>query len=212
MKNIIRSNSDGITSNGRTIEGYAVVFGAKSVRMYDWCRDWIYEEYIDKDAISQELLNSSDVKALIDHDRSRLVARCKDGVGSLSLTLDERGLKFSFEAPNTSQGNDLLEMIQRGDLTGCSFAFRCDEEKDQWEKKGKVAKCTRKKITGLYDVSIVTDPAYPDTEVSARQRSIMEGFAKELDGNDEDRQEVLKKNQKQRNSVINNLNNKIYGK
>lgn len=179
-KPLIRASDSPISAGeGRTIEGYAIVFGAKSVRMYDWMRGWVYEEYIDRDAITQDLIDKSDVKALIDHDRSRLLARSVNGEGSLKLELDERGLKFSFDVPNTTAGNDVLELVKRGDMTGCSFAFRCDEERDVWEKNGKIAKCTRKKITGLYDVSVVLDPAYQDTDVSARSRSVLESYLKE---------------------------------
>ena len=121
---------------GRTIEGYAVVFNQRSEVMLDWdVQHGIrkFTEIIQPNAISDELLSRSDVKANVEHNRERLLARYNKGKGTLSLTLDEHGLKYRFEAPNTQEGDFVVEMINRGDIAGSSFAFRVNEKKDvEW--------------------------------------------------------------------------------
>ena len=77
----------------RTIEGYAAVFNSES-------EDMGLIEIIRPQAITQDAINNSDIFALFNHDDDRVLARSKNGVGTLSLQVDGRGLKYSFEAPN----------------------------------------------------------------------------------------------------------------
>lgn len=114
-----------------------------------------------------------DVRALFNHDDNLILARTTSK--TLEISVDERGLKYKFEAPNTSIGNDLLENIRRGDVSQSSFGFRVAD--DKWEdmetikdgKKWFKTKRTILKLERLYDVSPVTFPAYPDTEVALRK-------------------------------------------
>lgn len=162
----IRSNSVAPSaSEGRLIEGYAIVWGVESRVLWDF--DGEFVEIIEREAVSDELLARCDVKALFNHYRGDLLARCVNGNGTLTLTRDNHGLKFAFEAPNTTVGNDVLELVKRGDITGCSFAFI----------PGKVSYYTREdgtklhrvhEIKELFDVSVVVDPAYSQTSVDAR--------------------------------------------
>ena len=116
----------------------------------------------------QELIQRSDIKMLIDHTKSRMLARSRYGVGSLQLEIDEYGLKFTFEVPNTVDGQFIREMIKRNDYNGCSFAFTDDVVDVEYDKDRGMAKRYVRKIKQLYDCSIVADPAYSDTEVSVR--------------------------------------------
>lgn len=161
METEIRSMNQQITTNGRTIEGYAIVFNSES-------RDFGgYTEVIDPSAINDEVLRNSEVLALLDHNKDRgILARSRNGVGSLTLSIDEKGLKYSFEAPNTQLGDELLEGIKRGDITTSSFSFTMDEY--HWEERGDHAVRVVTKINNLYDVSPVYIEAYPDTTVGKR--------------------------------------------
>lgn len=161
---------------GRTVIGYAVVFEQESL-------DMGFTEVIRRGAITEDLINQSDVCALWNHNPCWLLARSVNGEGTLKLELDEHGLKYTFEAPNTTIGNDVLELIKRGDIKGSSFAFTVSPEDgaEEWIDRGD-GHYTRyiNHIGGLYDVSPVVTPAYEGTSVSARSQEAFENFKKEL--------------------------------
>ena len=96
------------------------------------------------------------------------MARSKYGTGSLELSVDDTGLKYRFEAPNTTLGDELLEGIKRGDISTSSFAFTID--KDSWTKNedGTYLR-TINNFKELFDVSPVYKEAYPDTSVALRK-------------------------------------------
>ena len=169
----IRSFSGALATpktNGRRISGYAVVFGVKSEIMYDGATGRMFQEIIESAAITSELLNRSDVKAVLEHDVQRLLARSKNGSGTLTLKIDNRGLFYSFEAPNTTEGEFALQMIKRGDITGSSFKFSTNEADSTWTKDSTGLWLRKvKRIKGLYDVSIVSDPAYNQTSVTVER-------------------------------------------
>lgn len=165
------------TINGRTIEGYAVVFGQRSEVMYDWSVKYgerLFVEVIEQTAIDEALLSRSDIKATAEHNRERLLARYNKGKGTLALEQDDYGLKYRFDAPNTNDGNFAVEMIQRGDISGSSFAFRVKDADTTWKKEGETWVRTIHKISGLYDVTITTDPAYSQTDVTVRSIADLE--------------------------------------
>jgi len=144
----------------RVLEGYASIFNRDSEDFGG------FVEQI-KPGAFDGVLERSDVRALINHDSNQLLARSASG--TLNLIVDDKGLKYSFEVPNTSYGNDLLEMVRRGDLTQSSFGFSLSSEGYEWEKREdgtRVRSIT--KIDKLFDVSPVTYPAYPDTEIAKR--------------------------------------------
>jgi HK97 family phage prohead protease len=164
-----RSTVEGEES--RTIEGYAVVFNTRSSLLPDYDVYRMVQEEIDPDAITEDLLRSCDIKALLEHDNNRMLARSCNGSGTLKLSKDERGIKYEFTAPNTSDGNYALEMVKRGDLFGSSFAYTTDGDVEgniRYSKDGDTLVRRVCKIDRLYDVSIVSDPAYLDTSVTAR--------------------------------------------
>ena len=166
QKKEVRSISEApVAGEGRRIEGYAIVWEVESRVLADW--DGEFVEVIARDAVSDELLANCDVKALFNHNRDDLLARYVNGGGTLSLTRDDHGLKFAFDAPATSAGNDVLELVRRGDLRGCSFAFTTDDAECSMREDGVRLRRVRK-LSGLYDVSIVVDPAYTQTSVDAR--------------------------------------------
>ena len=178
--------------NSRTIEGYAVVFNQRSVFLPDWNKGRMVEEVMMPGSITEELIAKSDVVANIDHDNSRMVARSVNGEGSLRLSLDEHGLKFSYEAPMTNDGETVLQGVRRGDFRGCSFAYTCDEDTGvHYEKNDKDSRALIRyvdEVNGLYDVSVVIHPAYPQTNVDSRAAvldgALMRGMIEENETND----------------------------
>lgn len=164
----IRSIQEMSQVSDNIIEGYAVVFNRESEVLYDKLNNRYFIEVIEPQAIDIDLIQRSDIKMLIDHNKSRMLARSRYGEGSLQLEVDEYGLKFKFEIPDTTDGQFIREMVRRNDYNGCSFAFTDDDVFVEYNKERGMAKRYVKKIKQLYDCSIVADPAYSDTEVSVR--------------------------------------------
>ena len=154
----------------RTIEGYAVVFEKESRMMFDWWKGKKFVEVIKRGAVTSADLLAWDIKALAEHDRSRLLARSYLGKGSLTLTVDDYGVKYRFEAPNTAEGNNAIELIKRGDIFGSSFAYTADESENVTYTKRSDGSLLREvgKLSRMFDISIVTDPAYFGTDVTVR--------------------------------------------
>jgi hypothetical protein len=112
------------------------------------------------------------VLCLLNHNEDRgVLARSNKGEGSLTLEIDEIGLKYTFEAPNTALGDELLEGLRRGDITTSSFAFTVG--KDSWSKMedGTYLR-TINSINELFDVSPVYRAAYDATSVKADSRGL----------------------------------------
>lgn len=153
----------------RTIEGYAIVFGRESELLNDyWSK---YREIIEKGAIDQALLDSSDIKMTLWHNRERLLARRDNGSGSLEVGIDDKGVWYRFEAPHTPDGDTALELVRRGDLSGSSFIYTTNEAEDVTYNKLDDDTIVRHvlKIGRIYDMTIASDPAYKDTTVNARE-------------------------------------------
>lgn len=158
----------------RRVEGYAILFDSESTPMY---RDKEIEvvEVIDRGAVTQELLDGSDIKFTMFHNMERILGRSKRGRGTLSYEIDDRGVKFSVDLPRTADGDYCLEAVKRGDIDGCSFMFstyygkesHVTQERESKDGKTKVT-CRVMKIEELFDMTVTPDPAYEMTEVEAR--------------------------------------------
>lgn len=150
----------GETEEKRTVEGYALLFDTPSDGLW-------FEEVIEPKALDG-VLSRSDVFALLNHDMNRgILARSNKGQGSMTLSVDAKGLKYRFEAPKTPLGEELLENLRRGEISQSSFSF--DVESDTWEKKDDGTwKRTVHQIGNLYDVSPVYNAAYSKTSVYMR--------------------------------------------
>lgn len=145
----------------RHIEGYGSIFNERSLDLGG------FVEMIAPGAFDG-VIERSDVKCYLDHNPEKgILARSRNGKGSLSLELDERGLKYSFDAPKTNLGDEVVEGLKRGDYSQSSFAFTVDDEVWTKEADGTYLR-TITKIGGLYDVSIVANPAYEGTSVALR--------------------------------------------
>lgn len=153
----VRSEGEGTN----VITGYALKFDKLSTGLY-------FEEVIQRGALDEA--DMSNVVALFNHDRNHVLGR----VGkNLTLEVDDIGLRFTVSLNNTSYAQDLVENMRSGLVDKCSFAFSIAEGGDEWEKLSDCKyKRTIRKIAKLYDVSVVTTPAYDDTEAVLSQRSL----------------------------------------
>lgn len=170
-------------NGGRHISGKAISFDTQS-------NDIGFIEILHRGCISQELIDSSNIVFLYNHDYNQVIARANKGKGTLNIDLRDDGVYFDLEVPNTTMGNDLLENIRLGNITQCSFGFNYANEEGAYkdEKIGDVWYRNVYKIGELYDLSAVTYPAYDDTYVNARmqERSKMEDKLKETEEKKED--------------------------
>lgn len=113
---------------------------------------------------------SDDIRCLIDHETRLVLGRNK--AGTLTLKTDARGLWGEVRInPNDQDAVNLYERVKRGDVDQCSFGFDILDE--EFEDRGDAVKWTIKKVK-LYEVSVVTFPAYEETSVSARKRQLGE--------------------------------------
>lgn len=166
MKEIRINNNISTSNDSRKVSGYAVVFNSVSQFLGS------FYEVILPEAITQEVINKSDIIFLLDHNQERgILARSNNGKGSLKLTIDDKGLFFEFDAPHTALGDELLEGLKRGDYSKCSFAFSVEDDEYSKTDNGEVLR-TIKKIKQLYDCSVVVNPAYENTSVQVDERGL----------------------------------------
>lgn len=162
-------------SANRDIQGTAIVFDKESQLLGGW-----FTEIIKPHAVTTEMLNSSDILMLFNHqDNAIPLARRKQGTGSLSVTVNTKGVDFSFKAKQTNSGEEALQAVRSGDIDGCSFAFRVAQDGDEWQSKpdGTYLRIIHK-IEEIRDLSLVNEPAYLDTSC----RSLKEEFEKRNKG------------------------------
>ena len=163
-----------------TITGHAAVFNQLSSDLGG------FKELIAPDAFSGVL--NDDVRALVNHDPSLLLARTTSG--TLNLEQTEKGLQYSFDVPDTTYGRDLIISMERGDVTQSSFAFTIED--DSWETTEDGEVRTINKVKQLYDVSPVTYPAYPDADdLTLAQRSL--AVYKEREENKKQEKDLVKR-------------------
>ena len=178
----VREDENGQQS--REVNGRAIVFGVRSVNLTPWSSTRVVYEVLEPGCITQELLNRSDVVYCLNHNSNvtNVLGRFRNTPkDTLKLELRADGVYNSCDLPNTNNANDTLELIKRGDINGQSFAFEDDYEdtengvsfeRTNEMKDGKEVWIRHvKRITALYDVSVVTHPAYEQTSVGLRELS-----------------------------------------
>lgn len=167
MEKELRSIEIRTIEDSRKIEGVSIVFNALSNDLGG------FRELIIPEAV-EGVIEQSDIFFLYNHTSDRgFLARSKFGNGSLKTDVREDGVYFSFDAPKTALGDEVLEYLKRGDVNQCSFAFAVDT--DMWEKQvdGTYIR-TITKFKKLYDMSLVDNPAYSQTSACARFAEIKE--------------------------------------
>ena len=190
-------NSD---ENSRTISGVAIVFDSYSRDLGGFI------ERIDRGAISEDFLANQDVIMNVDHDNSRMLARYNHGEGTLQLSLEDDGLHFQFEAPNTSLGDEVLYNVRNGNLFECSFACYLNRNDIDVIHEDDQTVHVIKNIRALLDCSIVVHAAYPDTDVQARNLELAEKQA-EIDA--EKKAEEERQEEERKAKIINDLDEKL---
>lgn len=142
------------------MRGHAAVFGRKSDDLGG------FREVINPGAFKDVLDMHPDVRALFNHNPDKVLGRTRSN--TLDLREDPRGLHYYVQAAPTSYARDLEILLKRGDVDQSSFAFSMGtDSRERWEESedGEIVR-TILKVDGLYDVSPVTYPAYPQTDVS----------------------------------------------
>lgn len=170
--------------NERRVVGYASVFNSLSENLGG------FRELISERAFDGVMEDS--VVALINHDMNFPLARTDNG--TLTLSVDSKGLRYSFDVPEgLSYGNDLLINLRSGNIFQSSFGFIVEE--DSWERKDGEHIRTIEKVSRLIDVSPVTIPAYP--EATAQVSTVAKrnlNLQKEKHENQKEEQDLHKRN------------------
>ena len=152
---------DNTNDDEMKITGYFVMFNSET-KLYES----VYEEISDK---AFENIDLSDIRALADHDTAKILGRTKSQ--TLSLSVDEKGLFGEITInKNDTEAVNLYERVKRGDIDQCSFGFNILNEIMEQREDGSV-KWIITEIE-LFEVSVVTFPAYADTAVEARSNQI----------------------------------------
>lgn len=149
----------------RHISGYAVRFNEPSEFLG-------FYETISPSAIDEDTLKRSDIFCLLNHQGDKVLARSKYGIGNLKLSIDDKGLRYEFDALDNEIGNTTLSYVRSGIIDSSSFAFTLptdDEDCQVWkrDKEGVLHREIRK-IDRLWDCSPVFSPAYSTTSCSCR--------------------------------------------
>jgi HK97 family phage prohead protease len=152
----------------RTIRGLAIVFNKLSESLGG------FRELIRPEAIDRTFREALDVRALVDHDTAKVLGRNK--AGTLVMKKTKKGLQVEIDPPQTSYARDILESVNRGDVSGMSFSFRVMPDGVEWDE---VDGMPIRQVTDMRieEVSIVTFPAYPQTDVAVAKRSLEEFLA-----------------------------------
>jgi len=151
-----RSQGD---SELNVIEGYAAVFNSPTDI------GGMFTEVIAPGAFTDAIASNDDIRALFNHDWNNVLGRSKSS--TLRLSEDARGLKFEVDLPNTTLARDLSESLKRGDISQCSFGFIPTSE--TWDYEPEIPVRTINSVE-LHEISVVSIPAYEDTEVSLRSK------------------------------------------
>ena len=165
----------------KTLEGYAIVFGVRSVNLGG------FVEVVQPEAVRDTLSGSPDVLMLHNHNSSQPLARTTSG--TLKLSTDKVGVKFSCSLDTRqSYASDLAISVERGDTRGMSFGFRA--EKDAWTNENGTLLRSLESIS-VSEISTTSSPAYPQTAVSVRScpSDLRKLLTRDMDEDDDDEDE-----------------------
>ena len=168
------------------LEGYAILFEEETLIGDE---EHGCKEIIDKNALNETLMK--DVPMKYNHmDNFLIIARTKNK--SLTLSVDDKGLKIHAELLDTSSNQDVYKMVKAGLLDKMSFAFTV--AKQSWDRSGKTPIRRILGIERLYDVSVVDLPAYEATSIYARSLELVDAELKTMDLEEQNRKkEIIKK-------------------
>jgi len=184
------------TNEGRTISGKAVSFETESNNLG-------FIEILHRGCITEDTINKSNIIFNYNHNRDEILARSKNGNGSLHISVEEDGVYFEFDSPNTRFGDEILEQVRRGDLCKCSFAFTMPDNSSSqsWHRRSDgLMQRDVYEIEELFDLSVVVDEAYSDTYIQARSAEL----AKAEEEEEEEKKEEIKEEEENDNSELDN--------
>lgn len=164
----IRAEKD--EKRGNIIVGRPIVYESKTDIA------GMFAEIIERGALKKT--NLEDVRFLVNHDQSKVpLARSRRNSknSTMQLSVDDEGMEIQVEldTENNTEARNLYSAIERGDITGMSFMFGIDDE--EWEDLDSDYPTRHiKSISTVVEVSAVTFPAYEETSISARDKSVVE--------------------------------------
>lgn len=148
-------------SQGRLV-GLAAVFDKPSQDMGG------FVEVIRAGAFRNALADAQQIRALYNHDENQVLGRV--GAGTLRLEETREGLAFELDLPPTSYARDLAALVERGDVAGCSFAFRVREGGERWTMNNADEPALRELLDlDMTEITVTANPAYRDTSVALRR-------------------------------------------
>ena len=156
------------TDTDLVVEGYVNETGKWSHKMRSKKGPFI--EKIMPGAFKKALKNNNDIHFLAEHDSNKILASTRNN--SLTLSEDEKGLKMKASISKTTYGKDYYQLIKDGILRNMSFGFF--PIKDTWKKNSQGILERSISELALFEVSVVTNPAYPTTAISARGLNLVE--------------------------------------
>lgn len=176
----IRSETRSADDGKKTLIGYAAVFNSDTT-IGDY-----FVERIDPGAFDKTI--KGDIRALINHDTGRLIGRTKSG--TLKLSVDSKGLAVEINPPDTTDGRDIVTLVERGDLDGMSIGFIVTRQ--EWDDTGNIPVRTILEAD-LLEVSAVAFPAYTETQLSARSLDAAKAEIEALRANADAKKEAEEK-------------------
>ncbi len=159
---------------GKMVSGYAAVFHREGDAGTEYRLGTDIVERIAPTAFNRALSEKHDARALFNHDPNMLLGRV--AAGTVRLSVDQRGLRYEIDVPDTQVGKDVVTSIARGDLTGSSFSFSINGKSGQKFEKGKEADVRHILDVDLFDVGPVTYPAYESTTTGLRSGDCADAF------------------------------------
>lgn len=149
------------SEDGRnTLVGYGAVFGKRSQDLGG------FREVIDPKAFNRTVNNDNDVLVTMNHDVNFLLGRT--GAGTARISVDEVGVRYEVDLPETTTGADVRALAERGDLFGSSFTFSIPKDGDRWERDEDGTRIRTLTEVRLFELGPVVSPAYLDTTVAVR--------------------------------------------
>jgi Escherichia/Staphylococcus phage prohead protease len=158
------------TKSHPIIRGTAIVFNERSQDLGG------FVEVIKPEAFERTVAENIDLRAFFDHDPAKVLGR--QSAGTLKVDADRRGVNIEIDPPSVTDPPNLMESIARGDISGFSFSFRIMPNGDEWKREGEriVRTVTDMRV---FEVSIVSMPAYAQTDVEVALRALR-GFEERL--------------------------------
>lgn len=165
-----------VNEDTRTIRGYGIVFNKESVDLRANGRT--FREVIRPEAVQGVSLDN--ILSMHNHRSERLLGNSR--AGTLRTGVDGVGVWYEVDLPNSPTGHDVYESVKRGDTSGSSFQFDIRSDGDKWSMKDGKAFREVVKFNGVYEMGPVSEPAYPDTSISARSLEALEALeSREVD-------------------------------